>query len=208
MVKLTRIYTRTGDDGTTGLGDGSRRSKTDIRIETYGTVDEANSSIGAAIALCATTGLTGHATDIPGMLTTIQHDMFDLGADLCTPVRPDEQPGSHLRIIPTQTRRLEQLIDLHNERLGPLTSFVLPGGTPLAAALHVARTVVRRAERLAVHLSQAEAGLVNPETVKYLNRLSDLLFVLGRVANGDGAADVLWQPGATRRREGEDGPHV
>ncbi|MBC7834362.1 MAG: cob(I)yrinic acid a,c-diamide adenosyltransferase [Phycisphaerales bacterium] len=202
MVKLNRIYTRTGDDGTTGLGDGSRVGKADIRVEAYGTVDEANAALGLAITKCSSTIAQGDS--IRSLLISIQNDLFDVGADLCCPVRPEETvPGaasakSRLRVTPLQTKRLESAIDLHNERLAPLTSFVLPGGTNLAAALHLARTVVRRAERLTVTLLRAEPGQTNPETVKYLNRLSDLLFVLGRVANDDGAGDVLWVPGASR----------
>jgi cob(I)alamin adenosyltransferase len=201
MVKLNRIYTKTGDDGTTGLGDGSRVPKTSARVEAYGTVDEANASLGVA-ALQAGPG--GTHSDIAELVKSIQHDLFDVGADLCVPIKPGEgDPGAahakgRLRATPEQTARLERAIDRFNERLKPLNSFVLPGGTPLAAALHVARTVVRRAERCTVALQRAEPAATNDEAVRYLNRLSDLLFVLARVANDDGAADVLWVPGANR----------
>ncbi|MBL8999615.1 MAG: cob(I)yrinic acid a,c-diamide adenosyltransferase [Phycisphaerae bacterium] len=194
MVRLTKIYTKTGDDGTTGLADGSRVSKDDLRVETYGTVDEANAAIGLAVAAAS----SPRERDIADLLRRIQHDLFDAGADLATPVRPGEAAGSKLRIVPDQTAALERLIDTHNDGLGALTSFVLPGGTPMAAALHAARTVVRRAERLAVSLAAASRETTNPECVKYLNRLSDLLFVLGRLANDAGRGDVLWVPGKNR----------
>ena len=193
MVKLTKIYTRTGDDGTTGLGTGSRTPKDSLRVEAYGDVDEANAFLGLAALECSKAG-----SPLAGDLMRIQQDMFDLGADLCVPIEPAESAGSKLRIIAAQTARLESLIDHHNEGLPPLNSFVLPGGSPAAAALHVARTVVRRAERRVVTLQRAEPRATNPETVKYLNRLSDLLFVLARVANDRGAKDVLWVPGANR----------
>lgn len=189
MVKLNRIYTRTGDDGTTGLVRGPRRPKYDLRVEAYGTVDEANASIGQARL---------HTTSMPKIdmvLSRIQNDLFDVGSDLATPGADDpaaEYPS--LRIRPVQTAALEQQIDQYNADLAPLTSFVLPGGTPLASALHVARTVTRRAERITVELAAVEPN-TNPETVRYLNRLSDLLFVLSRMANGNGARDVLWIPG-------------
>lgn len=191
MVKLTKIYTKTGDDGTTGLVTGERVRKDDLRVEAYGTVDEANAAIGVAVTLCAQP-----AEPLASILRAIQHDLFDLGADLATPLEPNEK--HRLRIIPPQTARLERTIDEHNDALAPLTSFVLPGGSPLAAALHVARTVVRRAERLSVTLQAAHGAAVNPEAVKYLNRLSDLLFVLSRVANDHGKQDVLWVPGVNR----------
>lgn len=197
MVRLSKIYTKTGDDGTTGLGDGSRVDKTDLRVESYGTVDEAN----AAIGLCVIEAGRDSGPQSAGMakvLTTVQNDLFDVGADLCCPIEPGEKPGSRLRVTPSQTERLEGVIDLHNERLKPLDSFILPGGSPLAAHLHLARTITRRAERVTVALLGAQGATTNPETVRYLNRLSDLLFVLGRVANGDGAADVKWIPGAHR----------
>lgn len=194
MVKLNRIYTRTGDDGTTGLGTGARVSKASARVDAYGVVDEANACIGVAVTLA------GDSQRIRDVLVACQHDLFDLGADLCTPVAPGEAPGQRLRIVPAQTKRLESQIDEFNERLAPLTSFVLPGGSPLSAALHVARTVARRAERLTVALVQVESEATNPETVRYLNRLSDLLFVLGRSANAWGVEDVLWVPGVNRPR--------
>lgn len=194
MVKLNKIYTRTGDDGTTGLATGKRVRKDDLRVEAYGTVDEANAFLGLAVALA-----TPSDKPILDALTAAQHDLFDLGADLATPIEPGESPGTRLRVLPAQTERLERQIDEFNARLSPLNSFVLPGGARLAAGLHAARTVVRRAERLAVTLAAAEPASTNPEGVKFLNRLSDLLFVLGRVANADGKTDVLWMPGANRK---------
>ena len=191
MVALNRIYTRTGDDGTTGLASGPRRSKADIRVESYGTVDEANAFLGRARLAAVAAGDT--ACD--ALLARIQNDLFDLGADLATPHDP---PPRHeaLRIAEAQVERLEAEIDALNARLQPLRSFVLPGGTALATELHVCRTVVRRAERLAVALADAEE--VNPAAMRYLNRLSDLLFVAARVANADGVDDVLWVPGKNR----------
>jgi cob(I)alamin adenosyltransferase len=187
MVRLTRIYTRGGDKGETSLGDGSRVPKQALRVEAYGTVDEANAAIGLARL---------HAdAESDSMLARIQHDLFDLGADLCTPEEGRRAAGA-LRIVAAQVERLEREIDAINTGLRPLDSFILPGGTPAAAYLHLARTVTRRAERLVCALA-AEEG-VNPEAVKYLNRLSDHLFVLGRRLNDNGALDVLWQPGATR----------
>lgn len=185
MVKLNRIYTKTGDDGTTGLVDGSRVAKHDPRIAAIGDVDEANSLIGVAAV---------HASGVTlERLRTIQNDMFDLGADLATPGE-DFTPGEMtLRIVATQVERLEGEIDAMNAHLDPLRSFILPGGSPLAAHLHVARAAVRRAERSAV----AAAGL-NPLALMYLNRLSDHLFTLARVANENGATDILWVPGASR----------
>lgn len=199
MVKLNKIYTRTGDDGTTGLADGSRVSKDNLRVDAYGTVDEANAFVGLAIVACAQ-GIASNPrlAGIADLLRTIQHDLFDLGADLATPVTPSEQPGKKLRVLASQTQRLEDLIDEYNDGLSALNSFVLPGGTPGGGALHAARTVVRRAERLAVELRKAEPQETSGETVRYLNRLSDLLFVLGRAANDDGRGDVLWVPGANR----------
>ncbi len=187
MVQLTRIYTRGGDGGDTSLGDGTRVRKDALRVEAYGTVDEANAAIG--LARLHTDGAADE------MLARIQNDLFDLGADLC---RPEDGAAakSALRMAPGQVERLEQEIDTVNADLDPLSSFVLPGGTPAAAFLHLARTVTRRAERLAVALSEEEA--VNPEAVKYLNRLSDLLFVLSRHCNQRGASDILWEPGKTR----------
>lgn len=201
MVRLSKIYTKTGDDGSTGLGDGSRVEKTDFRVEAYGTVDEANAAVGVAAVACRES-LAKHDDErvrrVLAVLVAAQNDLFDVGADLCCPIEPGEHPGSRLRVSPSQTQRLEGVIDEHNQRLRPLNSFILPGGSALSAALHVARTVARRAERRTVALLRAHPETTNPETVRYLNRLSDLLFVLGRVANDDGAADELWVPGANR----------
>ncbi len=189
MVVLNRIYTRTGDGGETALSDGSRVPKTDARVETYGTVDELN----AALGLCRL-----HAGDMADPIAMIQNELFDLGADLSRPgmAADAEAPYPVLRIIDSQVTRLEQEIDAMNARLDPLRSFILPGGTPLAAYLHLARTIARRAERLAVAL--AASGDVNPAALHYLNRLSDWLFVAARVANLDQGGDILWQPGASR----------
>ncbi len=197
MVKLNKIYTRTGDDGTTGLASGERVRKDHLRVEAYGSVDEANAHLGqAAIESEKVQGPVGG--DLSKLLRSIQHDMFDLGADLATPLVPEEKAGTRLRIVPAQVDRLEREIDRFNDGLAPLNSFILPGGTALAGALHVARTVVRRAERVAVQLLATESKETSPEAVRYLNRLSDLLFVLARVANNQGAWDVLWVPGANR----------
>jgi cob(I)alamin adenosyltransferase len=186
MVRLTKIYTRGGDGGRTSLGDGARVAKHDLRVAAYGTVDEANAAIGLARV---------HAgADVDAMLARIQNDLFDLGADLCRP-GDDPQDGA-LRIQPSQVERLEREIDALNARLKPLESFVLPGGTPASAHLHLARTIVRRAERLSVQLAGEQP--VNRFALHYLNRLSDHLFVLARCVNDDGAADVLWVPGAHR----------
>lgn len=201
MVKLTRIYTKTGDDGTTGLGTGARVSKDGLRVEAYGEVDEANAALGMAVVACRESGggaQAGVLVEIAGLLRAIQQDLFDIGADLCVPVAADEKPGSRLRVIASQTARLEREIDRYNDPMPALTSFILPGGSAAAAALHVARTVVRRAERRVVSLWRAETAGTNAETIRYLNRLSDLLFVLARVANGNGVGDVLWVPGANR----------
>lgn len=189
MVHLSRIYTRTGDDGSTGLGDGSRRPKHDLRIAAYGTVDEANCVLG--VALAQPQGLEPRLVE---RLRAIQNELFDLGSDLCVP----GPAGEKLRILPSYVTRLERWIDEENARLEPLRSFVLPGGSPAAAHLHHARTVVRRAERLVSECLAREPGGVNPEVLKYLNRLSDLLFVFARLVNREGRDDVLWQPGATR----------
>ncbi|MCX6449400.1 MAG: cob(I)yrinic acid a,c-diamide adenosyltransferase [Actinobacteria bacterium] len=191
MVNLTRIYTKTGDDGTTSLGDMSRTSKNDPRLEAYATVDEANSSIGVVLAM-------GDIKDdeIKKLLVRIQNDLFDVGADLCTPV-VDKPVSEPLRVLESQIDYLEKQIDKYNESLQPLRSFVLPSGTPAAALLHVARTVTRRAERDTWHAIHAFGGGVNPITAKYLNRLSDLLFVLARYANKE-IGDQLWVPGANR----------
>lgn len=190
MVKLNKIYTRTGDDGTTGLGDGRRVRKDALRVEAFAAVDEANAAVGLAAACEASGGA------MTGILRSIQQDLFDVGADLCVPIEAGEEAGKRLRVTPGQTSRLERLIDEHNADLSPLTSFVLPGGTPLAAGLHVARTAVRRAERVVVSLLASEGEKTNAEGVRYLNRLSDLLFVLARVANG--GKDILWVPGTNR----------
>lgn len=200
MVKLNRIYTRTGDDGTTGLGTGGRIGKDEPRVEAYGTVDEANAVIGSAIAMAGTFEAGSLGDRVLMILRGIQHDLFDVGADLCIPVGPGEAEGSKLRVTPAQVERLERLIDEFNGGLGALTSFVLPGGSRLAAGLHVARTVVRRAERRVVTLWGIEKAETSEVVVRYLNRLSDLLFVLARVANDNGATDVLWVPGANRSR--------
>jgi cob(I)alamin adenosyltransferase len=191
MVKLNKIYTKTGDDGSTGLVRGPRRRKHDLRVEAYGTVDEANSCIGLARLH------TASMPKIDRLLTHIQNDLFDLGSDLATPGDDEDGARQSLRITMPQAEWIEQQIDYFNEGLEPLKSFVLPGGTPLAASLHLARTVTRRAERLVVALNDSE-GDVTPAVVVYLNRLSDLLFVLSRVANANGATDVLWQPGLYR----------
>lgn len=187
MVKLTKIYTRGGDAGVTSLGNGSRLPKHDLRIAAYGTVDEANATVG--LARLHTAG------ESDAMLGRIQNDLFDLGADLCTPEQeaPKYPP---LRIIQAQIDRLEAEIDRMNEKLAPLNSFILPGGTPASAYLHQARTVARRAERLITELAAREA--INPAAVRYINRVSDHLFVLSRHLNKDGANDVLWVPGANR----------
>ena len=189
MVKLNRIYTRTGDSGTTGLSDGSRAPKDDPRIEAIGDVDEANSAIGVARLHAA-----GEAD---AMLARIQNEMFDLGADLATPGNDFAPSAMALRIVPAQVGRLECEIDAMNEGLAPLSSFILPGGSAAAAHLHVARAVTRRAERRAVAASRSGAAL-NPAALAYLNRLSDHLFTLCRTLNDGGARDVLWRPGATR----------
>lgn len=193
MVKLNKIYTRTGDDGTTGLGTGERRLKSDLRVDAYGTVDEANACIGIARVHTTVT----HPV-IDAMLSRIQNDLFDLGADLAVP--DDGKPLGYepLRIIATQTDRVEKDIDLLNKDLQPLRSFVLNGGTPAAAALHLARTVARRAERLMVALAQDPREHVNPDGLKYINRVSDFLFVAARAINDNGNADVLWVPGKNR----------
>ncbi len=195
MVVLNRIYTKSGDGGTTALGTGERRRKDDLRVETYGTVDEANSSIGVARL---STAVDPALARLDAMLARIQNDMFDLGADLCTPDSGEPLPYEPLRIVDAQVERLEADIDMLNADLAPLRSFVLPGGSAAAASLHVARTVTRRAERLLVTLQATPGEPVGPPTVKYLNRLSDFLFVAARHANHHGVGDVLWQPGKFR----------
>ena len=192
MVALNRIYTRTGDKGTTALVTGERRSKCDLRIEAYGTVDETNACIGLARLH------TASDPTLDAMLARIQNDLFDLGADLATPQESLKPGRDALRIAENQVQRLEQEIDSLNAALSPLRSFILPGGTPLAAALHLARTVCRRAERLSVELIERQNETVAPEALKYLNRLSDFLFVAARAANDGGKSDVLWTPGQNR----------
>jgi len=192
MVNLTRIYTRTGDDGTTSLGDMSRTGKNDPRLKAYADVDEANCTIGVALA---TTELTD---DMRALLVRIQNDLFDVGADLCTPV-VDEPAFEPLRVTQPYIDALEAACDRYNAELPELRSFVLPGGSPAAAQLHVARTVVRRAERSTWAAIDAYQAGVNRLTATYLNRLSDLLFILARAANASCGGDVLWQPGATRQ---------
>jgi len=193
MVKLNKIYTRTGDDGTTGLAAGPRRKKFDLRVAAYGTVDEANSAIGIGRL---------HTAEAPAgidqMLMRMQNDLFDLGADLSTPETGKTLPWEPLRILASQVARVENDIDALNAALAPLRSFILPGGSPASAYLHLARTVVRRAERLTVELASLDDEQVNPEAVKYLNRASDFLFVAARVLNDNGASDVLWVPGQNR----------
>jgi len=189
MVRLTKIYTRGGDKGETSLGDGRRVAKDDLRVEAYGTVDEANATIGLARLHC------GSQPDIDAMLGRLQNDLFDLGADLCVPGESPKDDGA-LRIVQSQIDRLEAEIDAMNEQLAPLNSFILPGGTPAAAYLHLARTVARRAERLICALAREET--VNPLAIAYINRLSDHLFVLARHVNDNGVKDVLWVPGGNR----------
>lgn len=197
MVRLSKIYTKTGDDGTTGLASGERVPKDHLRVECYGTVDEANAAVGLAVLCCK----KGKDKGIGDVLRAIQHDLFDAGADLATPIAQDEKAGQALRIVSSQTTRLEKTIDVYNENLAPLKSFVLPGGTNLAGTLHLARTIVRRAERLSVSLLTREPGRTNAEAIRFLNRLSDLLFVLSRVANSNGKKDTLWVPGANRGKK-------
>jgi cob(I)alamin adenosyltransferase len=192
MVYLTRIYTRTGDAGQTALGDGSRVSKDHPRVAAYGSVDEVNAVLGLLLA-------TAPEQSEAVLIGSIQNDLFDVGADLCVPATAEEQSGSRLRISPEQPQRLEQAIDRLNAGLSPLTSFVLPGGTAAAAWCHLARTVCRRAERDVVSLARTEQ--VNPQVIVYLNRLSDLLFVLARCYNNQAGGDVLWQPGKTQTHE-------
>ena len=191
MVVLNRIYTRTGDDGTTGLATGERRKKFDLRIEAYGTVDETNACIGLARLH------TGDDADMDAMLARIQNDLFDLGADLAT---PEGKPLRYepLRIVEAQVERLEREIDALNAHLSPLRSFVLPGGTRPPRRSHLARTVCRRAERLVVALVEQPEETVSPAVIKYLNRLSDFLFVASRTVNDHGGRDVLWVPGQNR----------
>jgi cob(I)alamin adenosyltransferase len=194
MVRLNRIYTRTGDNGTTALGTGERRSKADIRIEAYGTIDETNAAIGVARLFAVE-----EDPEVDAMLARIQNDLFDLGADLCTPEGgAREITWTPLRIVKLQVERLEQEIDAMNALLEPLKSFVLPGGTPTATYLHLARTICRRAERLMVALSQTEGETVSKVALQYVNRLSDHLFVASRYLNHRDKGDVLWVPGQNR----------
>jgi cob(I)alamin adenosyltransferase len=190
-IRINRVYTKVGDSGTTGLGDGSRITKTDPRLAAYADVDELNSVIGVALAVGSLT------EEIHRVLRSVQNDLFDVGADLCTPVvdpaNPDQPTYTPLRITNAYLAKIEQWCDDFTERLPKLTSFILPGGTPGAAFLHQARTVCRRAERNGWVLFEADADRMNPDALKYLNRLSDLLFILARVSNPDG--DVLWKPG-------------
>lgn len=188
MVKLNKIYTRTGDDGTTGLVDGSRTPKDDPRMAAIGDVDELNCAIGVAAL-----HVEGEALR---RLRTIQNDLFDLGADLATPGESFEPGEMTLRVVPVQVKRLEDELDAMNENIPSLTSFILPGGSPAGAALHVARAVCRRTERTAVYAARTVS--LNPEALRYLNRLSDYLFVMSRAENGNGANDILWVPGASR----------
>lgn len=192
MVKLNKIYTKTGDDGTTGLATGPRRLKSDLRVEAYGTIDEANSFIGLARQH------TQELAALDAMLMRIQNDLFDLGADLSTPDTGETLAYEPLRIIAAQVTRLEVEIDQLNADLDPLRSFVLPGGSGAAAALHIARTVARRAERLMVELARMDGEIVSGDALAYVNRLSDFLFVAARWTNGKGQSDVLWVPGKNR----------
>ena len=190
MIVLNKIYTKTGDNGQTALGNGQRVNKHSLRVNAYGTVDETNATVGLA---------RQHSKgELDTQLAAIQNDLFDLGADLCRPDMEKDTQAEYqpLRITPAQVARLEAEIDSMNEALEPLRSFILPGGSPLAAYLHLCRTVSRRAERMTVELATEE--IVNPSATKYLNRLSDWFFVTGRIANDDGRTDILWVPGANR----------
>ena len=193
MVILNKIYTKTGDDGTTALGTGERRPKYDLRIDAYGTVDESNAAIGMAVV-----ELAPQDAELRAMLLRIQNDLFDLGAELATPDDGTPKDYEPLRIVPSQVERIERDIDQLNGDLQPLRSFVLPGGSRAAAALHLARTVSRRAERLMVALSAQEPERVGRPGIVYMNRLSDFLFVASRWVNGRGVDDVLWVPGKNR----------
>ncbi|MDP3546178.1 cob(I)yrinic acid a,c-diamide adenosyltransferase [Phreatobacter sp. HK31-P] len=192
MVKLNKIYTKTGDDGTTGLAAGPRRLKSDLRVEAYGCIDEANSAIGVARLTTA-----DHAV-VDAMLMRIQNDLFDLGADLATPDLGEDLGYEPLRIVEAQVKRIEREIDQLNSELDPLKSFILPGGSPASAHLHVARTIARRAERIMVDLVRRPGEEVSAPALQYVNRLSDFLFVAARYLNDKGRADVLWVPGKNR----------
>jgi cob(I)alamin adenosyltransferase len=194
MVYLSKIYTKTGDKGDTGLGDGSRVAKDHPRVAAYGSVDELNSVLGLLLA-----GGAGWEPALIALIRGIQNDLFDVGADLCVPPTAEEKAGTSLRVQAEQSARLEAAIDHYNASLKPLKSFVLPGGTAAAAWCHLARTVCRRAEREVVTLARAET--VNSQVVIYLNRLSDLLFVLARICNGNGQSDVLWKPGQSMSKK-------
>jgi cob(I)alamin adenosyltransferase len=198
MVVLSKIYTRTGDDGTTALGNGARVPKHAQRIAAYGSVDETNAAVGVARQhLVGSTGPADSRAELDAMLARIQNDLFDLGADLCAPEEPAAK-RERLRVSEVQVQRLEEEIDRMNAQLSPLRSFVLPGGSPAAAALHMARTVCRRAEREIVALAARPGEHVSPPVLKYINRLSDLLFVASRTVNDLGKDDVLWVPGGNR----------
>ena len=199
MVKLTRIYTKGGDKGKTALSSGQRVVKHHPRVAAYGTVDETNAAVGLARLHTGTLAGALADPDADGILSRVQNDLFDLGADLATP-DADNPEFPPLRIVPEQTERLEAEIDRLNAELAPLNSFVLPGGSPAAAHLHLARTLARRAEREITALAESET--INPEAVRYINRLSDLFFVMSRYLNDKGAGDVLWEPGATRGGSG------
>lgn len=193
MVVLNKIYTKTGDAGTTALGTGERVPKTSPRIAAYGTVDETNAHVGVARI-----HLAGQDPDVDAMLLRVQNDLFDLGADLCVPDRGEKLPYEPLRVADAQVKRLEDEIDMMNGSLSPLRSFILPGGTAAAAALHVARTVSRRAERMIVELAAIPGETVSAPALKYINRLSDFLFVASRYVNDRGKSDILWVPGKNR----------
>jgi len=200
VVRLSKIYTKVGDGGRTMLGDGAMTAKCSLRVEAYGSVDEANAALGVAVvAIGATDTRLGL---VRSELVRAQHDLFDVGADLCVPTDKAEKPGARLRVRAEQASRLEPVIDRLNAPLAPLNSFVLPGGSGESAALHMARTAVRRAERRVAALLEAEGDRTNPAALVYLNRLSDLLFVMARVANENGAGDILWIPGANRESPG------
>ena len=192
MVVLNKIYTRTGDDGTTALGSGERRKKYDLRVAAYGTLDEANAALGIARLH------TGNDAALDAALSRVQNDLFDVGADLCTPGKGKGPGGARLTVTPAQVGWLESEIDRLNAELAPLRSFVLPGGSAAAAYLHLARTICRRAERLIAELKDKADESVTPEVLKYVNRLSDFLFVAARHANDKGGRDVLWKPGQNR----------